>query len=132
MVLRCFLVDDSPHFLAAARALLEREGFVVVGVASTADEAVRRVQQTEPDAVPDAVLIDVELGVDSGFDVARRLVQETSLDRSRLIMISTHGEDDLRELISAAPVAAFLSKSRLSADAVRQILGDGSAARDTS
>jgi DNA-binding NarL/FixJ family response regulator len=128
MVLRCFLVDDSPHFLTAARALLERDGFVVVGVASTADEAVRRVQETRPDAV----LIDVELGAESGFDVARRLVRETDLDRSRLIMISTYGEDDLSDLISAAPVAAFLPKSRLSAGAVRQILGDGSAAGDSS
>lgn len=128
MVLRCFLVDDSSHFLAAARALLERDGFVVVGVASTADEAVRRVQETRPDAV----LIDVELGAESGFDVARRLVRETDLDRSRLIMISTYGEDDLSDLISAAPVAAFLPKSRLSAGAVRQILGDDSAAGDSS
>jgi CheY-like chemotaxis protein len=126
--MRCFLVDDSPHFLAAARALLEGDGFVVVGVASTADEAVRRVRETQPDAV----LIDVELGVESGFDVARRLVRETSLDRSRLIMISTYAEGDLRELITAAPVAAFLPKSRLSAGAVRRILGDGSATGDSS
>jgi hypothetical protein len=59
-------------------------------------------------------------------------VRETDLDRSRLIMISTYGEDDLSDLISAAPVAAFLPKSRLSAGAVRHILGDGSAAGDSS
>jgi DNA-binding NarL/FixJ family response regulator len=128
MVLRCFLVDDSPHFLAAARALLEQEGFLVVGVASTADEAVLRV----PESRPDAVLIDVELGDESGFDVARRLAQETGLDRSRLVMISTHAEVDLRELIAAAPVAGFLPKSRLSAAAVRRLLGDGSGAGDAS
>jgi DNA-binding NarL/FixJ family response regulator len=128
MVLRCFLVDDSPHFLAAARALLEQEGFLVVGVASTADEAVLRVQESRPDAV----LIDVELGDESGFDVARRLAQETGLDRSRLVMISTHAEVDLRELIAAAPVAGFLPKSRLSAAAVRRLLGDGSGATDSS
>jgi DNA-binding NarL/FixJ family response regulator len=119
MVLRCFIVDDSPHFLAAARGLLEREGIVVVGVASTAEEAVRRVEALQPDVV----LIDVELGTESGFDLARRLENETSLDGSRLIMISTYAEDELRDLIAAAPVAAFLPKSRLSADAVREILG---------
>jgi DNA-binding NarL/FixJ family response regulator len=127
MVLRCFLVDDSPHFLAAARALLEQEGFLVVGVASTADEAVLRVRESRPDAV----LIDVVLGPESGFDVARRLAQETGLDRSRLVMISTHAEADLRELIAAAPVAGFLPKSRLSAAAVRRLLGDGSVAGDS-
>jgi len=120
MVLRCFIVDDSPHFLAAAQGLLEREGIVVAGVASTAEETVRRVEALQPDVV----LIDVELGAESGFDVARRIENETSLDRSRLILISTYSEDEIRELVTAAPVAAFLPKSRLSASAIRQILGD--------
>jgi len=40
--LRSLIVDDSEHFLAAARELLEREGVTVVGVASTSEEAVRR------------------------------------------------------------------------------------------
>ncbi|HET6987007.1 MAG TPA: response regulator [Kribbella sp.] len=127
MALRCFIVDDSPHFVAAAQALLERDGFVVVGVASTAEEAVRRVEATRPDAV----LIDVELGADNGFDLARRLDTETGLDRSRLIMISTYSEDDLWDLITAAPVAAFLPKARLSAGAIREIL-DGSVDGDSS
>ncbi len=39
MALRCFLVDDSTHFLEAASTLLEREGIAVVGVASTIGEA---------------------------------------------------------------------------------------------
>lgn len=128
MVLRCFLIDDSQHFLAAAQALLEQEGFLVVGVASTSDDAVLRVRESRPDAV----LIDVELGPESGFDVARRLAQETGLDRSRLVMISTHAEVDLRELIAAAPVAGFLPKARLSAAAVRRLLGDESATGDSS
>jgi hypothetical protein len=59
-------------------------------------------------------------------------VRESGLDRSRLIMISSYAEGDLCELITAAPVAAFLPKSRLSAGAVRQILGDGSAAGGSS
>ena len=35
MTLRCLLVDDSPRFLGAAHDHLEREGIVVVGVATT-------------------------------------------------------------------------------------------------
>lgn len=118
MVLRCFLVDDSPHYLAAAQALLEREGLAVVGVASSTEEALRRVE----DAEPDVVLVDVGLGGDSGFDLARRLQSETSLDPSRVILISTNAEEDLGDLVQAAPAAAFLSKSRLSAGAIRRIL----------
>jgi DNA-binding NarL/FixJ family response regulator len=119
MVLRCFIVDDSPQFLAAAQTLLERDGLTVVGAASTTEEALRQVE----DADPDVVLVDVDLGDESGFEVVRRFQQETSLDQSTVILISTYAEEDLGELVRSAPVAAFLSKSRLSAGAIRRILG---------
>ncbi len=122
MALRCLIVDDSPHFLDAARSLLEREGLVVAGVASTAADALRRIQ----DVKPDVVLVDVDLGNESGFDLARRIQSETTLDQSRVILISSHAEDDLADLIVAAPAAAFLAKLRLSARAIREILGDTS------
>ena len=120
MALRCLIVDDCRHFLDAARALLECEGLAVVGVASTIAEALRRVQ----DVKPDVALVDVELGNESGFDLARRIRSETSLDRSRVILISCYTDEDLGDLITDAPVAAFLSKSHLSARAIREILGD--------
>ena len=119
MALRCLIIDDSPHFLEAARALLECEGLAVVGVASTTAEALRRVQ----DVQPDVALVDVELGNESGFDLARRIRRETSLDPSRVILISTYSDEDLGDLITDAPAAAFLSKSRLSARAIHEILG---------
>ncbi|TCO39037.1 response regulator receiver domain-containing protein [Kribbella antiqua] len=118
MALRCFIVDDSPHFLAAAQTLLERDGFAVVGVAGSSEEALRRVE----DAEPDVVLVDVDLGGESGFDLVRRFERETSLDQSRVILISTYTEEDLGDLVQSAPAAAFLSKSSLSAGAIRGIL----------
>jgi DNA-binding NarL/FixJ family response regulator len=119
MALRCFIVDDSSHFLSVAQELLTGEGLEVVGVASTAEDALRGVEQ----AGPDVVLIDVELGQESGFELARRFQRETSVDRSRVIMISTHAEEDIEELMASAPVAAFLSKSDLSAHAIRRLVG---------
>ena len=121
MALRCLIVDDSPHFLDAARSLLEREGLVVAGVASTSADALRRIRALEPDVV----LVDVDLGNESGFELARRIQSETTLDESRVILISSHAEDDLTDLIVAAPAAAFLAKLRLSARAIREILDAG-------
>jgi DNA-binding NarL/FixJ family response regulator len=120
MVLRCLIVDDSPHFLAAARALLEREGIAVVGAVSTGAEAIRRAEELRPDVT----LLDVDLGEDSGFDLARRLQGETSLAPSSVILISTYAEEDFEDLIAASPAAGFLSKSHLSARAIRELLGD--------
>jgi len=120
MELRCLIVDDSRRFLEAARALLEREGIAVVGVASTSAQALRRAEELKPDVA----LVDVDLGGESGFDVARRLESGTSLEPSRVILISTYAEEDFADLITATPVAGFLNKAKLSARAIRQLLGD--------
>jgi CheY-like chemotaxis protein len=49
MTVRCVIVDDSPAVLRAASELLEGEGIAVVGVAATGDEAVRLIDELEPD-----------------------------------------------------------------------------------
>jgi DNA-binding NarL/FixJ family response regulator len=124
MTLRCLIVDDSPRFLDAARGLLERQGLMVVGVASSGAEAVERATELRPDVA----LLDIDLGGESGFDVARRLSREASLASTRMILISTHAEQDYIDLIAASPVVGFLPKSGLSVDAIRALIashGDG-------
>ena len=120
MMLRCLIVDDSSRFLGAARSLLEGEGLAVVAVASTSGEALRQIEAVNPDVA----LVDVDLGDESGFDLARRINRETSLDRSKVILISTYAEEDLTDLIDATPAAGFLSKAHLSARAIREILAN--------
>lgn len=115
MSMRCLLVDDSARFLEAARALLERGGVQVVGVASTGAEAVARVH----DLAPDVVLVDLDLDGENGFDLARRLAG----DSPAVILISTHSLEDFQELIAASPAHGFLHKSELSAQALRELLG---------
>jgi two-component system nitrate/nitrite response regulator NarL len=116
--LRCLIVDDSSSFLEAARTLLEREGLTVAGVASTGAEALVQAEQLRPDVV----LVDITLGEESGFDLARRLVDEDLGDRSTVILISTHAEADFEDLIAASPATGFLPKSELSASAISRIL----------
>lgn len=121
MALRCLVVDDSARFRESARALLERQG-VQVSVASTGAEAERRVGETRPDVV----LVDIDLGDESGFDVARRLHGGATVScdtRMRIILISTHAEKDYEDLIDASPALGFLPKSSLSAGAIRGLLG---------
>ena len=72
MALRCLIVDDTLSFCEAARDLLEGQGVTVVGCASSASEAVRSVQELRPEVA----LIDIDLGADSGFDLARRLAED--------------------------------------------------------
>jgi DNA-binding NarL/FixJ family response regulator len=113
---RCLIVDDSSRFLAAARGLLEHEGMVVVAIASTGAEALRLTEELRPDVV----LVDIDLGGESGLDVARQLAAAAT--PAPVILISTHAEEDFGGLIAASPAIGFLPKTALSAHAIRELL----------
>ncbi|TMK55605.1 MAG: response regulator [Actinobacteria bacterium] len=119
MASRCLIVDDSARFLEAASEFLKREGITVVGVASTSAEALERVQELRPDVA----LVDIDLGEESGFDLARRIAEAPS--PPPVILISTRSEDDLAELIETSPALGYLSKTHLSAHAIHSLLGGG-------
>jgi DNA-binding NarL/FixJ family response regulator len=119
MALRCLIVDDSAHFLESARELLGREGITVVGVSSTSAEALERAQELRPDVA----LVDIDLGGESGFELARRIAEAPA--RVTVILISTRSEDDLAELIETSPALGYVCKAHLSAHAIRHLL-DGS------
>jgi DNA-binding NarL/FixJ family response regulator len=113
------IVDDSADFLEAARLLLEQEGIDVVAVASSGDAALGRAGELRPDVT----LIDIDLNGESGFAVARRLVDEGAVDARSVVLISVHARDEFADLIEASPAAGFVSKSDLSADAIGALLG---------
>lgn len=119
MPLRCLLVDDNDAFLQAASDLLEREGLIVAGVAHATAEALRQVEALRPDII----LVDIGLGDESGFDLARRLTPDGPGNGTAVIMISARSEADYAELIAASPAAGFLPKSELSAVRISRLLG---------
>jgi CheY-like chemotaxis protein len=125
MALRCLIVDDSADFVAAARDLLERQGMAVVGVASTTAEALARVR----DAHPDVALVDVDLGGESGLDLVDTLSGIEGLEELPLVLISTYSEQDFEDVIETSPAAGFLTKSTLSARAIRDVIAGASGRR---
>jgi DNA-binding NarL/FixJ family response regulator len=118
MALRCLIVDDRPSFSEVARELLEGQGVTVVGVASSGAEAVRSVRELRPEVA----LVDIDLGADSGFDVARRLAEDVDRSAPRVILISTHDEREFVKLIESSPAVGFLAKTELSAERIYQLL----------
>src|SRR4051794_41878293 len=110
-MLRCLIVDDSPGFLLAARRLLERQGICVVGEASTTEEALQQAERLRPDVT----LVDIQLGAESGFDVARRLWQAAAPVPSPVLLISTPAEQDFAGPIAAGPAGGGLPPTPLSA-----------------
>jgi DNA-binding NarL/FixJ family response regulator len=109
--LSCLIVDDNAEFLDAARRLLEGQGMEIVGVASSGAEAAEQARALRPALV----LVDVKLGDENGFDVARQLA-------APVILISTYAERDFADPIAESPALGFLSKSRLSARAIEELV----------
>jgi CheY-like chemotaxis protein len=122
MPLRCLLVDDSDAFLETASLLLGREGLTVVGMASSIAEALQQAHALQPDVI----LVDIGLGNESGFELARLLAQDGAGRNAEVILISAGAEADYTELIAESPAAGFLAKAELSASRIGQILGPAS------
>ena len=115
MAERLLIVDDNTRFLSAACSTLERQGLEIVGTATTTAEALQRAETLRPDVV----LVDISLGDESGFELTRLLVDEL---RTPVVLISTRAEDDYADLVATSPAVGFLSKSQLSASALREVL----------
>jgi DNA-binding NarL/FixJ family response regulator len=97
----------------------------VAGVASDSAEALRQARALRPDVI----LVDIGLGDESGFDLARLLAQDRQDNlggNAEVILISARAEIDYAELIAESPAAGFLAKSELSARAIDRLLGRSS------
>ena len=118
MAVRCLIVDDQPGFCEAARELLEGQGLTVVGCANSSAEALRSVRELRPDVA----LLDVDLGPESGFDLARRLADDVDGNAPTLIFVSTHDEREFVKLIRSSPAVGFIAKTELSAERIYALL----------
>lgn len=117
---RCLIVDDSPEFLDAARRLLQHQGIDVAGVASSGAEALVLAERLRPDVT----LVDIDLGGEDGFAVVRQLADRDGHAAGKVILISTHSIEEFAELIEASPAIGFISKTALSAEAIRRLATD--------
>jgi DNA-binding NarL/FixJ family response regulator len=115
---RYLIVDDNRAFLDAAESLLQREGLAVVGVASTIEEALGRTREL----TPDVVLVDIMLGDESGFELARLLAEDGNTPPPAVILISTQHESDFTDLISESSALGFVPKSELSAQTLERLV----------
>jgi DNA-binding NarL/FixJ family response regulator len=112
------IVDDSEQFLAVAQNHLGRDGLEVVATATSQQQALEKAEEVRPDIV----LVDINLGDESGVELTRLLVERFPHLRSRIVLISTMDQEDVADLISDSPVAGFLPKNVLSARAVGELV----------
>jgi DNA-binding NarL/FixJ family response regulator len=111
------LVDDHSVFRRAARALLEAEGFVVLGEAVDGRSALSAAALLRPNLV----LLDVQLPDLDGFEVAVQLSRAVS-PVPAVILISTRAAGSYRTRLATSTALGFVRKQDLSGEVLTALL----------
>jgi DNA-binding NarL/FixJ family response regulator len=111
------IVDDHPSFRASARAMLESEGFEVVGEVADGASVVDAVNEL----VPDVVLLDIQLPDMSGFDVCA-LLDSFEDPNVQVILVSSRDLSDFGDLVETSCARGFVPKGELSGEAIAALL----------
>jgi DNA-binding NarL/FixJ family response regulator len=110
------IVDDQAPFRAAARLVIDRvQGMVLVGEATSGEDAVDLVMELEPAVV----LMDINMGVMDGLEATRIIT--AAHPETMVILVSTYTEDDLPPGARTCGAAAYVNKDELSPRIVRQL-----------
>jgi len=108
---RVLVVDDQRPFRVAASAVLRRTpGFVLVGEASSGEEALEQAAAL----APDLVLMDITMPGIGGVEATRQLMGGPAAPV--VFFCSTYASTDLPPAVAAVGAAAYINKDELAAD----------------
>ncbi len=118
-----FLVDDHPTLREGVRSYLTNQNSIsVMGEASDAEEALRKLKK----AAPDVIVLDINLpGVDGG-ELARRL--RLLVPKAKLIAFSIHASQEYVVRMARCGVHGYVMKDEPTAkllEAIRRVHDDG-------
>jgi DNA-binding NarL/FixJ family response regulator len=116
MTATVLIVDDHPSFRSTARALLEADGFDVVGEAVDGADALAKVRELRPEVV----LLDVQLPDLDGFEIASRLCGNGHAPA--VVLVSSRDAADYGDLIPTCGARGFIPKAELSGATIRALL----------
>jgi DNA-binding NarL/FixJ family response regulator len=111
------IVDDHAAFRASARALLQAEGFDVVGEAADGAGAMEAVAVLRPEIV----LLDIQLPDLDGLAVAEQLA--TVADAPAIVLISSRDAAAYGPRLHQTPARGFIPKGGLSGEALAALVG---------
>ncbi len=113
--IRVFLVDDHPIVREGVRSYLVSHDIAVVGEASDADEALRKVKVS----TPDVIVLDINLPAVDGGELARRL--RRILPKTQLIAFSIHSSEEYVMRMARCGVHGYVTKGQPVGDLLEAI-----------
>src|SRR6188472_4181704 len=118
MGIRVLIAEDHTMVRQGLRALLDREGFDVVGEVSNGHEAV----ESSAEADPDVVVMDISMPVMNGIDAAQELSQRQP--KAKAVLLTRHDDDQYVLAALRAGARGYVLKSQAAIDlahAIRQV-----------
>ena len=115
MPLQILLADDHLIVRQGLRAILEREGFKVVGEASNGHEAVERAHALRPDVA----VLDLTMPLLNGIGATREIVKARL--NTRVVLLTMHTEDQYVIEALKAGVRGYVLKTRAADELVHAI-----------
>jgi two-component system nitrate/nitrite response regulator NarL len=113
--IRVFLVDDHPLVREGVRSFLTNHAITVVGEASDAKEALRKLKKL----APDVVVLDVNLPSIDGGELARRL--RRLIPKTKLIAFSMHSSEEYVVKMARCGVHGYVTKDQPAGDLLEAI-----------
>ena len=110
------IADDHPSFRASARAVLQSEGYDVVGEAEDGASALAAARTLHPDVL----LLDVQLPDMDGFAVCREL--QLNGGPPAVVLVSSRDACDYGCLIAQSGARGFIPKAELSGESLSDLL----------
>jgi DNA-binding NarL/FixJ family response regulator len=109
------IVDDHATFRSMARALLQADGFEVVGLAPDGRAGLAAARALSPDIV----LVDVRLPDRDGFSVAAELT--TTTDPPAVVVTSSSDDPEYPQMALRSGAVGFVAKHDLGGPSLRSL-----------
>jgi len=111
------IVDDHPSFRSLARAILEAEGFDVIGEAADATSALELAGRLDPQVI----LLDIALPDGDGIELTGQLRQQDGRGPT-VVLVSSRDRSDYGSSLETCGAAGFIPKDELSGRALSKLL----------
>jgi DNA-binding NarL/FixJ family response regulator len=110
------MIDDHAGFRSRARAMLEAEGYDVVGEAADGEAGLVAADRLRPDIA----IVDIGLPGLDGFGVAERLRSERLA--VAIVLVSGRDRVDFGDRVEQSAADGFIAKADLSGERLRTIV----------
>ena len=115
MAIRVLLADDHVVVREGLKALLEREGFEVVGEASDGREATQMVEKLHPEVC----VFDISMPLLNGIDAARQVVHVSP--RTKVILLTMYTDEHYVLESLRAGVSGYVLKTKAAGELVQAL-----------